>query len=224
MIHKQQELRDRTFRQGQDQRRQNGQRGQQGQHGQQGRMQQGNAMDDLQQNQQALRDRLNKLLDELKKRGLGQKAAWSRQGQQGEKGEASNGMDQLGQAGEAMGDAEGDLGDGNADSAVDSQGRALDALRKGTQGLAQSMQQQMGQGHGPGPNGRLGQPRAQRDTDPLGRPLRGRDYGDDFTVKVPGEIDVQRARRIIEELRRRFGDALRPQEELDYIERLLKDY
>jgi hypothetical protein len=27
-----------------------------------------------------------------------------------------------------------------------------------------------------------------------------------------------------QELRRRFGDVLRPQEELDYIERLLKDY
>jgi hypothetical protein len=123
-----------------------------------------------------------------------------------------------------MGDAGSQLGEGNADSAVDSQGRALDALRKGTQGLAQSMQQQMGQGNnGPGPNGRLGQPRAQRDTDPLGRPLHGRDP-DDFSVKVPGEIDVQRARRIIEELRRRFGDTLRPQEELEYIERLLKDY
>jgi hypothetical protein len=132
-------------------------------------------------------------------------------------------MDQLGQAGDAMGEAEGQLGEGNADSAVESQGRALDALRKGAQGLAQSMQQQMGQGQGPGPNGRLGQPRAQRDTDPLGRPLHGRDP-DDFSVKVPGEIDVQRARRIIEELRRRFGDVLRPQEELDYIERLLKNY
>jgi hypothetical protein len=97
-------------------------------------------------------------------------------------------------------------------------------LRKGAQGLAQSLQQQLGQGPGPGQNGRMGLPRAQRDTDPLGRPLNGRDYGDDVTVKVPGEIDVQRARRIIEELRRRFGDVLRPQEELDYIERLLKDY
>jgi uncharacterized protein (TIGR02302 family) len=229
MIQKQQELRDRTFRQGQDQRRQNGQRGQQGK-GQQGQQsqqgQQGeqgnNAMGDLQQNQQALRERLKKLLEELKNRGLGQNGQ-GQQGQQGEKGEGGNGMDQLGQAGEAMGDAEAQLGDGNADSAVESQGRALDALRKGTQGLAQSMQQQMGQGQGPGPNGRLGQPRAQRDTDPLGRPLHGRDP-DDFSVKVPGEIDVQRARRIIEELRRRFGDILRPQEELDYIERLLKDY
>ena len=133
-------------------------------------------------------------------------------------------MNYLDRAGEAMGEAESSLGEGNADSAVGSQGRALDALRKGAQGLAQSMQQQMGQGLGPGRSGRLGQPRAQQETDPLGRPLRGREYGDDYTVKVPGEIDVQRARRIIEELRRRFGDVLRPQEELDYIERLLKDY
>jgi uncharacterized protein (TIGR02302 family) len=228
MMHQQQDLRDRTFRQGQDQRRQNGQRGQQGKQGQQGEQgqQQGDSMGDLQKNQQALRERLKKLLEELKNRGLGQNGQGQKgqQGQQGQQGQGQNGMEDLGQAGEAMGEAEGELGEGNTDSAVDSQGRALDALRKGAQGLAQSMQQQLGQGPGPGQNGRLGLPRAQRDTDPLGRPLRGRDYGDDVTVKVPGEIDVQRARRIIEELRRRFGDVLRPQDELDYIERLLKDY
>jgi uncharacterized protein (TIGR02302 family) len=230
MMHQQQDLRDRTFRQGQgqDQRRQNGQRGQQGKQGQQGEQgqQQGDSMGDLQKNQQALRERLKKLLEELKNRGLGQNGQGQKgqQGQQGQQGQGQNGMEDLGQAGEAMGEAEGELGEGNTDSAVDSQGRALDALRKGAQGLAQSMQQQLGQGPGPGQNGRLGLPRAQRDTDPLGRPLRGRDYGDDVTVKVPGEIDVQRARRIIEELRRRFGDVLRPQQELDYIERLLKDY
>jgi hypothetical protein len=133
-------------------------------------------------------------------------------------------LDQLGRAGDAMGDAAGNLGQGDADGAVDSQGRALDALRKGAQGLAQSMQQQIGRGTGPGRAGRFGQSRAQQETDPLGRPLRGRDYGDDATVKVPGEIDVQRARRIIEELRKRFGDFARPQDELDYIERLLKNY
>jgi hypothetical protein len=43
-------------------------------------------------------------------------------------------------------------------------------------------------------------------------------------VKIPGEIDVQRVRRILEELRRRLGDPQRPQIELDYLERLLKDY
>ncbi len=213
MIRKQQQLRDRTFQQGQDMRRdrQRGQRGQQGQQGQQGDQ---NAMGELQGNQQALRDQLKKLMEELRKRGFGQ------QGQQGQ-GE----MDQLGRAGEAMGDAEGQLGQGNADGAVDSQGRALEALRRGAQNLAQSMQQQGMLGPGPnGQPGRLGPPRAQQETDPLGRPLRGRDYGDDTTVKVPGEIDVQRARRILEELRRRFGENFRPQLELEYIERLLRDF
>jgi uncharacterized protein (TIGR02302 family) len=204
VIRKQQQLRDKTFRQGQDMRRDR-QRGQPGQGDRQ--------MGDLRQDQQGLRDRLNKLLDQLRQHGLGQP------GPQGEGNEAG----QLGDAGEAMGQAEGQLGEGDADSAVDSQGRALDAMRKGAQGLAQSMQQQ---GMGPGPNGRpgRGQARAQQETDPLGRPMRGRDYGDDLTVKVPGEIDAQRARRILEELRKRFGESFRPQLELDYIERLLKDF
>ncbi|MGA8889561.1 MAG: TIGR02302 family protein [Pseudolabrys sp.] len=210
MIRKQQQLRDKTFREGQDMRRDR-QRSQPKQGDRQ--------MGDLRQDQQGLRDRLNKLLDQLRQRGLGQQG---QQGQQGQHGEG-NEMGQLGDAGEAMGQAEGQLGEGDADSAVDSQGRALDAMRKGAQGLAQSMQQQ---GAGPGPNGRpgRGQSRAQQDTDPLGRPMRGRDYGDDLTVKVPGEIDAQRARRILEELRKRFGESFRPQLELDYIERLLKDF
>ena len=219
MIRQQQDLRDRTFRQGQD-KRQQGQRSRPGQQGQPGQ-QQGN-MGELRQGQQALRDRLNKLMEELKNFGFGQ----NQQGQQGQGQPGQDQMDQFGRAGDAMDQAQGDLGQGNADSAVDSQGKALDALRKGAQSLAQSMQQQqMGQGPGQtGRAGRLGQSRADQDTDPLGRPLRGRDYGDDSTVRVPGEIDVQRARRIIEELRKRFGDMGRPQEELDYIERLLKDY
>jgi len=229
MIREQQQLRDKTFEQGQDQRRQRGQQNQQGQRGQQKqqgqRGQQGqqgnqNGMADLQKQQQALRDQLNKLLEEMRKRGMGQQP-----GQEQGQGQP----DQLGEAGEAMNDAQGQLGQGNADGAVDSQGRALDAMRRGAQSMAQAMQQQgMGPGGrpgGPGRAGRLGQAgRAQQDTDPLGRPLRGRDYGDDSTVKVPGEIDVQRARRILEELRRRFGEIARPQLELDYIERLLKDY
>jgi uncharacterized protein (TIGR02302 family) len=207
MIRKQQQLRDRTFRQGQDQRRQRGQ----------GRQGDPNAYGELRQNQQALREQLNKLLEELRKRGFPQP------GQQGRGQQGQSEMDQLGRAGEAMGDAEGALGDGNADGAVESQGRALEALRRGAQSLAQSMQQN-GYGLGPGQPGNRAQSRANQDTDPLGRPLRGRDYGDDTTVKVPGEIDVQRARRILEELRRRFGETFRPQLELEYIERLLKGF
>jgi uncharacterized protein (TIGR02302 family) len=212
MIRKQQQLRDRTFRQGQDQRRER-QRGQRGERGQQGEQNMG----ELRQDQQALREQLNKLMEELRKRGMGQQP-----GEQGQQGE----MDQLGRAGEAMGEAEGQLGEGNSDNAVDAQGRALEAMRKGAQGMAQSMQQQQGMGPGPGQPGRGQQQRAGQETDPLGRPLRpnrGTDYDND-TVKVPGEIDVQRARRILEELRRRFADPLRPQIELDYLERLLKDF
>src|SRR6202030_980651 len=89
MIRKQQQLRDKTFRQGQgqgqgqgqDQRRQQqgqrqqgqrGQRGQQGQKGEQGDQGDQDAFNDLKQNQQALREQLKKLLEDMKKKGMGQ--------------------------------------------------------------------------------------------------------------------------------------------------------
>src|SRR4029078_4547573 len=101
--------------------------------------QQGDQLGELKGNQQALRERLNKLLEELKKRGLGQ----NQQGQ-GQQGQGQKEMDQLGRAGEAMGDAEGNLGEGNADDAVDSQGRALEDLRRGALRSAQVVAQQHG--------------------------------------------------------------------------------
>jgi uncharacterized protein (TIGR02302 family) len=214
MIRKQQQLRDKTFKQGQDSRRDR-QRGKQGE-----------AMGDLQQDQQGLRDRLKKLQEDLAKRGMGP-GQRGQQGQQGQDGDPQQGDDEdgLGAADNAMGDAGGKLGEGNADGAVDSQGQALDALRKGAQSLAQAMQQGDGEGQGDGPGNRAGrQQGGGNQSDPLGRPLHGRDFGDDLTVKIPGEIDVQRVRRILEELRRRLADPQRPQIELDYIERLLKDY
>jgi hypothetical protein len=124
-----------------------------------------------------------------------------------------------------MGDAGGRLGEGNADAAVESQGKALDALRKGAQSLAEAMQQGDGEGQGDGPGERMGRQQAGANgTDPLGRPLRSHEIGDELSKMIPGEIDVQRVRRILEELRRRLGDPSRPQIELEYIERLLKDY
>ena len=169
MIRQQQQLRDKTFRQGQDQRRAAARPAGPRQQGQQGDQ---NQMGDLRQDQQALRDRLKKLLEQLRQHGLASSRARASKASKGD-------GRQLGHAGEAMGDAEGELGEGDADGAVDSQGRALEAMRKGAQGMAQAMQQQMGQGPGPGQPGRTGQARANQDTDPLGRPLRGRDYGDD---------------------------------------------
>ncbi|OCK61927.1 TIGR02302 family protein [Bradyrhizobium sp. LMTR 3] len=228
MIRKQQQLRDKTYKQGQDSRRDRN-RGKQGDQ----------SMGDLQQDQQGLRDRLKKLQEELAKRGMGPgqrgqqgqrgdqqgQQGQQGQGQQGQGGEQGDGEDGLDQADSAMGDATGRLGEGNAEGAVDSQGRALDALRKGAQSLAEAMQQGDGDQAGDGPgNPRGRQQGAANSTDPLGRPMRHNEFTDDYTVKIPGEIDVQRVRRILEELRRRLGDPARPQIELDYIERLLKDY
>jgi uncharacterized protein (TIGR02302 family) len=211
MIRKQQQLRDKTYKQGQDSRRdrQRGQRGDQG-------------MGDLQQDQQGLRDRLKKLQDQLAKQGLGP----GQRGDQGQPGaDQGDGQDGLGEADGAMGDAGSRLGEGNADAAVDSQGKALEALRKGAQSLADAMQQGDGDQAGDGPGDRMGRQQAgSNGTDPLGRPLRGREWGDELSKMVPGEMDVQRVRRILEELRRRLSDPSRPQIELDYIERLLKDY
>ena len=224
MIRKQQQLRDKTFKQGQDSRRDRS-RGKQGDQ----------SMGDLQQDQQALRDRLKKLQDQLNQRGMGQPPKGDK-GEKGDKGQPGdqNGDDDsdqaddqngLGDADSAMGDAGSSLGEGNADAAVESQGRALEALRKGAQSMAEAMQQGDGQQDGDGPGNRVGrQQSGGRNTDPLGRPLRGHEYSDDMTVKIPGDIDVQRARRILEELRRRLADPARPQLELDYLERLLKDY
>jgi uncharacterized protein (TIGR02302 family) len=211
MIRKQQQLRDKTFKQGQDSRRDR----------MRGKQNGDQSMGDLQQDQQGLRDRLKKLQQELAKRGMGQ------QGQQGDPDQqgADQGDDDgdgFGQADSAMGDAGSKLGDGNADGAVDAQGKAVDALRKGAQKLAEAMQQ--GDGAGQGQGDRMGRQQAgPNGTDPLGRPLRSHDY-DELSKMLPHEIDVQKVRRILEELRRRLADPSRPQIELDYIERLLKDY
>jgi len=181
--------------------------------GQQGENGQGQGQG-LSQRQQALRERLQEL--QRRMRGMGAP-------QQGELGEAED----------AMGEAQGQLGQGQGEGALESQGRALEALRKGGQNLAQQMQQgQPGEGGEPGenafgePDGQpAGRPSAQQRgrEDPLGRPQRQRDWADG-RVRVPGadESATQRARRILDELRRRLGDPSRPSEELDYLERLLR--
>ena len=82
------------------------------------------------------------------------------------------------------------------------------------------MQQQAGQGDGGGSEGN-GQRQMSDDRDPLGRPraTTGPDFGSN--VKVPGEIDIQRAREILEAIRKRLGDTLSPDLEKKYLERLL---
>jgi uncharacterized protein (TIGR02302 family) len=122
----------------------------------------------------------------------------------------------FGEAKREMDGASGALGKGQGEQAVGNQGRALQALRQGAQDMMNQMQGQ-GQG-GPG----MGVPQyGQNGRDPLGRRQQnlGPNFGDQ--VKVPDEIDSQRARQILDEIRRRLGDSLSPEQERQYLERLL---
>ncbi|MCA3594204.1 MAG: TIGR02302 family protein [Methylobacterium sp.] len=221
----QRDLRDRTFRQGQQQRqqqrgqqnqRQQGQRGQQGQQGQQGGEQGEMTEQQLRDMQQALRDRLQQLRDRLRERGL----------QEGEG---------FGEADQGMGDAEGQLGQGQPGQATEGQQRALDGLGRAAEGMAQQLQQQMGEnpgegeGEGPGEPGPGMRGRAENRTDPLGRPQANqrRDMEDGNRFDVPDRDSLQgsiseRAERVLRELRKRLGEFERPREELEYLERLLR--
>jgi hypothetical protein len=108
---------------------------------------------------------------------------------------------------------------------VDAQGRAVEALRDGAQKLAESMRGEAegsgaGEEGGEDQDGRPGQFGDAEGTDPLGRPAESL-RGFDPSARFPG---VERARRVLEELRRRLGEPARPREELDYLERLLRRY
>lgn len=124
----------------------------------------------------------------------------------------------FGEAGKSMGNAEQALGEGEGDAAVGHQGRALEALRKGAKDMMKQMQAMQGDQGGGEEGGR----QQNADRDPLGRPRasQGPEFGD--SVKVPDEIDVQRARQILEAIRKRLGNALSPDIERSYLERLLE--
>ena len=130
-----------------------------------------------------------------------------------EKGAPSS--QQLKDAESAMESAEDALERGDLGEATEQQSRALDQMRQGAQNMAQQMMRNMPQRYGQS---------GDTPRDPLGRPQRsqGPDLG--TSVKVPDQIDVQRAREILEELRRRLGEAQRAPVELDYLERLLRRF
>jgi len=220
MIMQQRRLMDETHRQQQQQldqrRRQNGQRpgqrnpqqGRQsqkqrqgqdqglGQGRQSGRKSGGGGGGELQGRQGKLLDDLNGLIDKMS--GMGLKIP-----------------EDLMRAGSNMGRAEQQLGRGRMGAAKSRQGRALENLRRGARNIAEQMMKNR-----PGRNGQTG----RNNRDPLGRNRRngGPEFGED--VQVPDEIDTQRARDILEELRRRLGQSRRPAKELDYLERLIEQF
>ena len=133
----------------------------------------------------------------------------------------------MGEAELSMREARDALQGGQPGQALDPQTNALDQLRQGGQAMMQEMQQMMGQNPGPGPaRAEQGQQFGQSptDRDPLGRPLFNRGDADMFGPEVPDDLDLGKARSIMEELHRRSSQRHRPAEELDYLERLLRRF
>jgi uncharacterized protein (TIGR02302 family) len=157
----------------------------------------------------------------------------------------------LGRADQEMRAANEALRSGREAEAQASQQRAIDALQEGGRQMQQQMARQFGRGQqqrgqqGDQPGEGEGEGEGEGDSngfeggdsegqgreraqgrDPLGRPRAdetgGADEGSD--VRVPDEIEQQRTRAIQQELRRRQGERERPQQELDYIERLLRRF
>jgi len=120
-------------------------------------------------------------------------------------------------------------GEGGNSEAVDAQGKALEAMRKGAKKLADAMSQQgdpNGQANSDSDGGQGSREGEQSgDSDPLGRPRGGNNTLNSLSRFDPlGIPAAQRAQRVLEELRRRLGDPNREQEEIDYLERLLRSY
>jgi hypothetical protein len=118
----------------------------------------------------------------------------------------------LGDAGKSMGNAQGQLGGQDLDNAQQSEQQALDAMRQGAGALAKALMAQQGQNGNPG------------NDDPLGRPQGARGGITGEGVKIPDKNSLDRARDILQELRKRAGQNGRSKEELDYLERLLKQF
>lgn len=152
-------------------------------------------MNRLQQQQSQLQADLDRLQKELGKDGL-----------QPGKG--------LAEAEKSMKDSQKALRDGYGNLATQNQADALDAMRRGAQDLMGQMREAMK---------KAGDGKAD-DTarhDPLGREQKDSNVIHDEGTGLPGEMDVQRARRILDEIRKRLGN-LTPLIEKDYLERLLK--
>ena len=115
---------------------------------------------------------------------------------------------QLGKAGEAMDKAQQSLSQKNLGNASNEEKNALDQLRQGAQALAKAAQDAEKSQTG------------ETNDDPLGR-SRGATGNN---VKIPDVNEMGKAREILQELRKRAGERGRPQQELDYYDRLLREF
>jgi len=187
--------------QGQGQQGQNGQQPGQGQ-GQDGQGQ--SLQESLAERQRALRQELNRQTQNLPGSGT-------------ESGDAAR--DALDRAEGAMEGAEDALRENDLAGAIDNQSEAMEALREGMRNLGEAMAQQQQQGQGQQGMAEGADPGQQRD--PLGRSIGSNGQIGSNENLLQGEDVYRRARELLDEIRRRSGEGERPEEELEYLERLL---
>ena len=151
--------------------------------------------------QQALRDQLDALRNGMPGQGTPE-------------GDAT--AEALGRAGEAMDNAEDALRGNDLGEAIDQQAQAMEALREGMRNLGEQM---ANQNQGQGQEGR--QEAQSGLQDPLGRSRNGRNGQVNGEELLQGEDVYRQARKLLDEIRRRAGEAERSEEERGYLRRLL---
>jgi uncharacterized protein (TIGR02302 family) len=122
------------------------------------------------------------------------------------------------EAGENMEASRDYLGDGDLGQALNEQAEAIENLRESIRRLGEEMQQ-AGQGRNGLQEGET--QNKQADEDPLGRPLGRAGTTESGETFVPDLNASERARELLDEIRRRSGDINRPEAEIEYLKRLL---
>ncbi len=129
----------------------------------------------------------------------------------------------LGQSEQQMRDARDSLRAGQSGDAIEPQKRSLEYLQQGMDSMAERFMEMFGQ-QGRGSGNLANRPGQGPGRDPLGRGTGDGRREATEGVLVPQEMEIRRSREILDELRRRRGDRQRPLEELDYIDRLLRQF
>jgi len=131
----------------------------------------------------------------------------------------------LGRAEREMRDAREALENGQPGQAVPPQTRSLDQLQQGMQATLEQFMEMFQPGEGEG-EGQVGARPGDNQRDPLGREMQSPNNGQVSRegVQIPDQMELQRTREIVDELRRRRGERERPPLELDYLDRLLDQF
>lgn len=212
LLREQRELNDETLAE------QRGERGQDGESGEFGETQNGEGSGDMPDSMQgeeggSLADRQRELADRLEELAE-QQMGLGEDGEEGQGGSAGlldeDTLDSIERSQRRAGNA---LEDGNEGRAIRNQDQATRQLRELAEGLAEALDAARAE--------RLGEQQASGDgaADPFGNSISGA-VDDSNSVDIPDEAERQRAKDILDELRRRYDEAV-DEEEREYLQRLL---